>query len=135
MNPAFQEHLSSQLEAIRAAGTYKHERVLSTPQGTLVRANGGGPVLNLCANKAFGIIFTWLLGQPVKDTLCGTKVLTKAHYERIARQIESDKTAVHTERVVDARTHQQRAETAQQTFRSEKEKYARLVKKAGIELQ
>lgn len=40
--------------------------------------------LNLCANKAFGIIFTWLLGQPVKDTLCGTKVLSRAHYEEIA---------------------------------------------------
>ncbi|HYC71338.1 MAG TPA: glycosyltransferase [Opitutaceae bacterium] len=40
--------------------------------------------LNLCANKGFGLIFTWLLGQPVKDTLCGTKVLTRAHYERIA---------------------------------------------------
>ncbi len=40
--------------------------------------------LNLCANKAFGLIFTWLLGQPVKDTLCGTKVLTRAHYQRIA---------------------------------------------------
>ena len=40
--------------------------------------------LNLCANKAFGIIFTWLLGQPVKDTLCGTKVLSRHHYERIA---------------------------------------------------
>ena len=40
--------------------------------------------LNLCANKAFGLIFTWLLGQPVKDTLCGTKVLSRAHYEKIA---------------------------------------------------
>jgi len=40
--------------------------------------------LNLCANKAFGLVFTWLLGQPVKDTLCGTKVVTRAHYERIA---------------------------------------------------
>jgi SAM-dependent methyltransferase len=40
--------------------------------------------LNLCANKAFGLIFTWLMGQPVKDTLCGTKVLRRAHYERIA---------------------------------------------------
>ena len=29
-------------------------------------------------------IFTWLLGQPVKDTLCGTKVLSRSHYERIA---------------------------------------------------
>ena len=40
--------------------------------------------LNLCANKTFGIIFTWLLGQPVKDTLCGTKVLSRTHYDRIA---------------------------------------------------
>ena len=40
--------------------------------------------LNLCANKTFGLIFTWLLGQPVKDTLCGTKVLTRVHYEQIA---------------------------------------------------
>jgi SAM-dependent methyltransferase len=40
--------------------------------------------LNLCANKAFGLIFTWLLGQSVKDTLCGTKVLRRAHYENIA---------------------------------------------------
>lgn len=40
--------------------------------------------LNLCANKAFGIIFSWLLGQPIKDTLCGTKVLSRAHYEKIA---------------------------------------------------
>jgi SAM-dependent methyltransferase len=40
--------------------------------------------LNLCANKAFGLIFTWLLGQSVKDTLCGTKVLSRQHYDRIA---------------------------------------------------
>jgi SAM-dependent methyltransferase len=40
--------------------------------------------LNLCANKIFAILFTWLLGQPVKDTLCGTKVLTKANYQKIA---------------------------------------------------
>ena len=41
---------------------------------------------NLCANKAFGIIFSWLLVQPVKDTLCGTKVLFRADYERLAKQ-------------------------------------------------
>lgn len=40
--------------------------------------------LNLCANKIFGILFSWLLGQHVKDTLCGTKVLTRANYEAIA---------------------------------------------------
>ena len=43
------------------------------------------PFLNLCVNKTFSLIFTWLLGQPVKDTLCGTKVLTRENYERIAR--------------------------------------------------
>ncbi|HSY53197.1 MAG TPA: glycosyltransferase [Opitutaceae bacterium] len=42
--------------------------------------------LNLCANKTFGLLFTWLLGQSVKDTLCGTKVLGRAHYEKVAAQ-------------------------------------------------
>ncbi|MBI3829391.1 MAG: glycosyltransferase [Planctomycetes bacterium] len=39
--------------------------------------------LNLCANKFFGMAFTFLIEQQVKDTLCGTKVLTKADYEKI----------------------------------------------------
>lgn len=55
MNAAFQAHLTSQLDAIRAAGTYKRERVLSTPQGTLVLANGGAAVLNMCANNYLGL--------------------------------------------------------------------------------
>jgi len=40
--------------------------------------------LNMCANKVFGILFSWLLGQHVKDTLCGTKVLRRSDYARIA---------------------------------------------------
>ena len=44
--------------------------------------------LNLVANKIFGWAFSWLLGQPVKDTLCGTKVLWKSDYERIAANRE-----------------------------------------------
>lgn len=39
---------------------------------------------NLLGNKFFSLVFTYLLGQPVKDTLCGTKVLWRADYERIA---------------------------------------------------
>ncbi|HUL54518.1 MAG TPA: glycosyltransferase [Opitutaceae bacterium] len=42
--------------------------------------------LNLCANKTFSLLFTWLLRQPIKDTLCGTKALTRANYLRIADQ-------------------------------------------------
>jgi SAM-dependent methyltransferase len=39
---------------------------------------------NLVGNKFFSLAFSWLLGQTVKDTLCGTKVLWKRDYERIA---------------------------------------------------
>lgn len=39
---------------------------------------------NLCANKLFSVVFSWLLGQPIKDTLCGTKALLKSDYLRIA---------------------------------------------------
>lgn len=39
--------------------------------------------LNMVANKAFGFLFSHILGQPMKDTLCGTKVLRRADYERI----------------------------------------------------
>ena len=41
--------------------------------------------LNLMGNKFFSFAFTWLLGQRFKDTLCGTKVLSRVNYERIAR--------------------------------------------------
>jgi hypothetical protein len=40
--------------------------------------------LNLLGNKFFSIAFSWLLGQRIKDTLCGTKVLWKDDYARIA---------------------------------------------------
>lgn len=39
--------------------------------------------LNMLGNKAFSVAFSFLLGQKVKDTACGTKVLSKAHYEPI----------------------------------------------------
>jgi len=38
---------------------------------------------NLLGNKFFSLAFSWLLGQPVKDTLCGTKALWKSDYEKI----------------------------------------------------
>ena len=40
--------------------------------------------LNYLGNKFFGVLFSWLLRQPVKDTLCGTKVLTREAYDLIA---------------------------------------------------
>jgi ubiquinone/menaquinone biosynthesis C-methylase UbiE len=37
-------------------------------------------ILNLLANKFFGMAFSWLLGERLKDTLCGTKVLLREDY-------------------------------------------------------
>lgn len=39
--------------------------------------------LNLLGNKFFSVLFSWLLGQRVRDTLCGTKVFFRRHYDRI----------------------------------------------------
>jgi len=44
--------------------------------------------LNIVGNKFFSLAFSWLLGQSVKDTLCGTKVLWKRDYELLARNRE-----------------------------------------------
>jgi glycosyltransferase involved in cell wall biosynthesis len=41
-------------------------------------------LLNLLGNKFFSMAFSWLLGERIKDTLCGTKVLFRKDYERIA---------------------------------------------------
>ena len=90
MNAAFQDHLTTQLDAIRAAGTYKRERVLSTPQGTLVRANGGAAVLNMCANNYLGLaqhpkirqaaheaLEKWGYGLASVRFICGTQGVHK----------------------------------------------------------
>jgi SAM-dependent methyltransferase len=39
---------------------------------------------NFIGNKFFSLAFSWLLSQSIKDTLCGTKALSKAHYDMIA---------------------------------------------------
>jgi len=40
--------------------------------------------LNFIGNKLFSMAFSWLLGQPIKDTLCGTKVMWRDDYAKIA---------------------------------------------------
>ena len=42
--------------------------------------------LNLIANKFFAIAFSYVLGQRFKDTLCGTKVISRENYSRLAKQ-------------------------------------------------
>ena len=87
---SFTRYLASQLDDIRAAGTYKRERVIATPQGTLVCANGGGAVLNLCANNYLGLaqhpavkqaaheaLDRWGYGLASVRFICGTQGVHK----------------------------------------------------------
>jgi hypothetical protein len=40
--------------------------------------------LNMVGNKFFALAFSFVLGQRFKDTLCGTKVLSREHYLKLA---------------------------------------------------
>jgi glycosyltransferase involved in cell wall biosynthesis len=42
-------------------------------------------ILNIMGNKCFSIIFSWILDQRIKDTLCGTKVLSRDAWDRICQ--------------------------------------------------
>ncbi len=48
------------------------------------RSKKAMPWLNTLANKTFALMFSFLLEQSLKDTLCGTKVLWRKDYERLA---------------------------------------------------
>lgn len=69
----------------------KFYRALATGKGEFI--NGSRLVypmekkamrfLNMLGNKFFSSVFSWLLEQPIKDTLCGTKVMFRSDYERL----------------------------------------------------
>src|SRR6266480_3617433 len=86
----FRPLILQQLEEIRAAGTYKRERVIVTPQGTTVRVSDGKPVLNLCANNYLGLaqhpavaaaakqaVDQWGYGMASVRFICGTQGVHK----------------------------------------------------------
>ena len=62
--------LAQQLADIRAAGLYKHERQLLSPQGTGIRV-AQGEVLNLCANNYLGLANHPAIRQAAIDGLAG----------------------------------------------------------------
>lgn len=87
---AFQSHLNEQLESIRSAGTYKRERTILTPQGSMVETDGGGAVLNMCANNYLGLaqhpairesahaaLDRWGYGLASVRFICGTQEVHK----------------------------------------------------------
>ena len=55
MYDKFQKHLTSQIEEIKGAGTYKNERILVSSQYSQIKINTGKEVLNFCANNYLGL--------------------------------------------------------------------------------
>lgn len=86
----FKNHLTAELDDIRAAGLYKNERLITTPQGASVGITGGDEVLNLCANNYLGLaqhpevnaaamqgLKDWGYGMASVRFICGTQTLHK----------------------------------------------------------
>ncbi len=82
--------LGAELDAIRAAGLYKTERVLSSPQEAHIRVGDGPDVLNLCANNYLGLadhpalvaaakeaLDRWGFGLASVRFICGTQEIHK----------------------------------------------------------
>lgn len=109
MYGAFQEHLAGQLSEIRAAGTWKNERVLTTAQDAHVCVGDGRPVLNLCANNYLGLsehpavraaahaaLDRWGYGLSSVRFICGTQSIHKDLEARLSAFLGTDETIMYS---------------------------------------
>jgi glycine C-acetyltransferase len=109
MQTAFSSHLNALLDGIRAAGTYKNERVIVTPQNTTVRVMNGQPVLNLCANNYLGLaqhpavaaaaqaaIDRWGYGLASVRFICGTQAVHKDLEKKLSEFLGTEDTILYS---------------------------------------
>jgi glycine C-acetyltransferase len=110
----FQSHVASQLEAIRAAGTFKRERVIVSPQDARIRVAGsdeagGKSVLNMCANNYLGLaehpevvaaahaaLDRWGYGLASVRFICGTQELHKQLEASLSRFLGTEDTILYS---------------------------------------
>jgi glycine C-acetyltransferase len=109
----FQEFLSGELEQIEAAGLYKRERLITTPQrahiGVAVAgSNATGEVLNLCANNYLGLaqhpevnaaaragLEEWGYGMASVRFICGTQTLHKQLEQKLSTFLGAEDTILY----------------------------------------
>ena len=97
MNQDFLTHISNEIEAVKAAGLYKSERVITSTQSAAIMV-GGRKVLNFCANNYLGLADSEELREAAKATLdrygygmasvrfiCGTQEEHKQLEARLSR--------------------------------------------------
>ncbi|HEX6340363.1 glycine C-acetyltransferase [Umezawaea sp.] len=109
MYGAMKDDLLAGIEEIRAAGLYKAERVIGSPQNAEVRVGGGDEVLNFCANNYLGLADHPVLVDAAKDALdrwgfgmasvrfiCGTQEPHKQLEARLAEFLGTEDTILYS---------------------------------------
>ncbi|MDZ4821765.1 MAG: glycine C-acetyltransferase [Planctomycetota bacterium] len=109
MNDRFQSHLQSQLAEIRAAGTFKAERVITTPQRAHIDTSATADVLNLCANNYLGLaehpeviaaaqrsINDWGYGMASVRFICGTQQPHKQLEDSLSQFLGTEETILYS---------------------------------------
>jgi glycine C-acetyltransferase len=103
------EKLSHELAAIRAAGTYKNERIITSPQRADITVAGGAEVVNFCANNYLGLaddqrlidasheaLDRYGFGMASVRFICGTLDLHKALEKKIADFLHTEDTILYS---------------------------------------
>jgi glycine C-acetyltransferase len=99
------QDLAGRLAETRAAGTYKTELVITTPQGAHVEVEARGELLNLCANNYLGLashpavvqaahqaLDRWGYGMASVRFICGTQALHRELEERLSQFLRTEAT-------------------------------------------
>ena len=106
---SLKRQLQSELDEIRAAGLYKGERVIDTPQAARVGVGREAPVLNMCANNYLGLashpeviaaaheaLDKWGYGLASVRFICGTQKIHKQLEEKLADFLGTEDTIIYT---------------------------------------
>src|SRR5690606_32997116 len=104
LQPALQEELA----AIKEAGLYKEERIITTPQGADIKVNTGAEVINFCANNYLGLSSDPRVIEAAKKTIdshgygmssvrfiCGTQDIHKELEQKIAKFLGMEDTILY----------------------------------------
>jgi glycine C-acetyltransferase len=103
MSRSMDEQIAGELQAIREAGLFKRERIITSPQGAEIHTREGGDVLNFCANNYLGLsshpkvieagieaIRTHGFGMSSVRFICGTQDIHKELEEKIAKWVGAE---------------------------------------------
>ena len=104
----FKDFLAEELSNIEAAGLYKKERIITTPQRADIKVNAGEDVLNFCANNYLGLSDNKRLIEAAKSAMdthgygissvrfiCGTQDLHKQLEAAISDYFKTEDTILY----------------------------------------